>query len=141
MSDVELRAAAEAVDLEADWFGFDAYIDTKNPADVAYIVAANPAVVLDLLDRLAAAEAAVERVRAAVSPGAVGDYLASPYFAADQRDELRDTCRWIAREEDWLALPSALDGPQDATGAPLSDAGAERDHGDGQGTGEGGVRG
>jgi hypothetical protein len=31
--------------------------------------------------------------------------------------------------------------PQDVTGAPLSDAGAERDHGDGQGTGEGGVRG
>ncbi len=36
----------------------------ENPADAEFIAAANPATVLDLLDRLERAEAALERVRA-----------------------------------------------------------------------------
>lgn len=50
------------------------YIGTaEHPEDRAFIAAANPTAVLALLDRVEAAEAAVERVRALADSWPVGD--------------------------------------------------------------------
>lgn len=66
--DEGLRALAEGAVGAGDWFRPDWMTQRTDEIvdadDAAFIAAANPTAVLALLDRLAAAEAAVERVRA-----------------------------------------------------------------------------
>lgn len=60
----------------------------ERPEDAAYIAAANPTAVLELLDRLEAAETALERTRTLVADG--GDY----HYAAVDDSEGEYVMRW-----------------------------------------------
>lgn len=62
----DLRTLAQqAKDSAPNWYEFHNFIDTfLTPTDAAFIAAANPTVILSLLDQLAAAEAECERLRA-----------------------------------------------------------------------------
>ena len=83
MSDETLRALAEAA-TPGPWVAWiipgcsvvrtaqEPYVTCSTDADLAFIAAANPTAVLALLDRLEAAEGALERVRALADEWARG---------------------------------------------------------------------
>jgi hypothetical protein len=59
MTDEELRALAEAADTSPHWYDYTIFTLVEKEEDAAYAAAASPDVVLGLLDRLDAANAAL----------------------------------------------------------------------------------